>query len=49
MTVWRTLRIWWARRRLERLIAKRLRSFEVQDYRRRRKAALRHEPREWVL
>jgi hypothetical protein len=44
----RTFKIWIARRRLERLIAKRVRSFELEQYRRRRKAALRHTPREWA-
>jgi hypothetical protein len=37
----RFIRQWFAVRRLNKLIAKRRASFEVQDYRRRRQAALR--------
>lgn len=44
----RYLRQWLACRRLNRLVAKRARSFEVEQYRRRRKAALKHEPRSWA-
>jgi hypothetical protein len=44
----KSLKIWLARRRLERLIAKRRRSFDVIDYGKRRKAALKHEPRSWA-
>lgn len=36
----RAFRIWWAARRLQRLIDKRRRSFAVADYRKRRAAAL---------
>lgn len=38
----RSIKVYLARKRLERLIAKRLRSYEVQDYRRRRAAMLKH-------
>jgi hypothetical protein len=44
----RHLRQWLAVRRLNRLIAKRRNSFAVQQYRRRREAALRHEPKVWA-
>jgi hypothetical protein len=37
----RALRIWSARRKLERLLRERLQSYEFQDYLRRRDAALR--------
>jgi hypothetical protein len=38
----RYLRQWLAVRRLNRLVEKRRRSFEVQDYRKRREAMLKH-------
>jgi hypothetical protein len=38
----RALRIWIARRRLEKLVAKRRQSFECRDYAKRRTAALKH-------
>lgn len=38
----RSLKIWIARRRLERLIARKRRSYEVESYRRHRAAALKH-------
>jgi hypothetical protein len=49
LPVIRFCRQWYWHRRLNRLVARRARSFEVEQYRRRREAALRHEPREWVL
>jgi hypothetical protein len=38
----RSLRIWLACRRLQRLVERRMSSFEIQDFRRRRAAALKH-------
>jgi hypothetical protein len=44
----RHLRQWLAVRRLNRLVAKQRNSFEVVDYRRRREAALKHQPKVWA-
>jgi hypothetical protein len=44
----RTIRQWFAVRRLNRLVAKQRSSFECQQYRRRREAALKHQPKVWA-
>jgi hypothetical protein len=46
----RSLKLWLACRRLNRLVAKRLAQFRAEhpDYAERRKAALRHTPRSWA-
>lgn len=38
----REVRIWWFSRKLNRLVAKRRRSFEIQQYAKRREAMLKH-------
>jgi hypothetical protein len=44
----RLFKQWRAHRRLNRLVRKQLQSFEVRDYAKRRKAALKHVPKVWA-
>jgi len=43
----RILRQWRARKRLQRMVAEARNSFEAEQFRRRRAAALKHTPKVW--